>query len=71
MQFMIRLPKHHLIHRLDGRIQRVSDLALSKEKALLFTDCLVEGLVGNVRIKPTDSEDILFLFGTVRVDYLG
>jgi hypothetical protein len=69
--FLMRLPKHHLIERLDGRKQKLADLSLSTEKPLLLTDCLVDGVVGNVWAKALTGGDYLFLFGTAKVAYFG
>jgi hypothetical protein len=69
--FVMRLPKHHLIERLDGRKQRLTDVSLSIEKPLLLTDCLVDGVVGHVWVKALPDRDYLFLFGTAKVAYFG
>ncbi|QHT67114.1 IS4 family transposase [Rhodocytophaga rosea] len=68
--FCIRVPKHHLITRLDGRQHRVEEL-LTKASELSLADCLVDGVWANVYIKKLRSGDILFLLGTVKVGLLG
>jgi hypothetical protein len=67
----MRLPKHHLIERLDGRRQTVTDFKLTIEKPLLLTDCLVDGVVGHVWVKALPDGDYLFLFGSAKVEYFG
>lgn len=74
--FVMRLPKHHLIHRLDGQelsLQELSlqELTLPAGQALLLKDCLVDGVWGQVWVKALADGDFLFLFGTARVDFLG
>jgi hypothetical protein len=71
LNFVMRLPKHHLIHRLDGQIQTITQLNLSPDRPLLLTDCLVDGVVGQVWVKALPDGDYLFLFGTVKVEYMG
>lgn len=69
--FVMRLPKHHLIERLDGRKQKLEDFSLSKEKPLLLTDCLVDGVVGHVWVKTLPEGDYMYLFGNAKVEYFG
>lgn len=70
--FLMRLPKHHKIHRLDGRVQTVDELALSQDqdRPLMLRDCLVDGVVGNVWLLQ-QAGDYLFLLGTVEVKFMG
>jgi predicted amino acid-binding ACT domain protein len=69
--FVMRLPKHHLIERLDGRKQHLTELTLSITKPLLLSDCLIDGVVGHVWVKTLPDGDYLFLFGTAKVEYFG
>lgn len=69
--FLMRLPKHHKIHRLDGRVQTVDKLGLVPEKALSLQDCLVDGVVGNVWVMLQQDGDYLFLFGTLALKFMG
>lgn len=69
--FVMRLPKHHLIERVDGRKQTLTDFKLTIEKPLLLTDCLVDGVVGHVWVKALPEGEYLFLFGTAKVAYFG
>ena len=71
VSFVMRLPKHHKIHRLDGRIQTITTLALTENKPLTLCDCLVDGVVGHVWVMLLDNGDYLFLFGTVEVKFMG
>jgi hypothetical protein len=67
--FCVRMPKHHLIERLDGRVQRAAELARST--ALCLPDCLVDGVWGNVYVKRSADGDLLYLFGTMEAKHLG
>lgn len=67
--FCVRLPKHHLIERLDGRVQRPAELA--KEQALHLPDCLVDGVWGQVYLKRLTGGDLLYLFGSMEARHLG
>jgi len=69
--FVMRLPKHHLIERFDGSKQHLSDFTLSTTQPLLLTNCLVDGVVGQVWVKALPDGDYLFLFGTAKVEYFG
>lgn len=70
INFCIRVPKHHLIERLDGRKQSIEDLAT--QQPLYLKDCLVDGVWVNVLLKKLDNDDFLFLIGTLKdPQYLG
>ena len=67
--FCVRLPKHHLIERLDGRVQQAEELV--KGQALQLKDCLVDGVWGQVYLKRLTAADLLYLFGTMPAKHLG
>jgi hypothetical protein len=69
--FVMRLPKHHLITRLDGSVLKIEQLDLGLDKALILKDCLVDGVVGNVWVKRLETGDFLFLLGTVNAEFMG
>lgn len=71
IRFVMRLPKHHKIHRLDGRIQTIEHLDLTVDHPVTLSDCLVNGVVGHVWIMCLANGDYLFLFGTVEVTFMG
>ena len=62
--FVMRLPKHHLIQRLDGDVVSVDQLCFQAEAPLLLKDCLVDGVWGDVWVKTLEGNEYLFLFGT-------
>jgi len=67
--FCVRLPKHHLIERVDGRV--LQSEVLAQEQALHLSDCLVDGVWGQVYLKRLQSGDLLYLFGTLEAKHLG
>jgi len=67
--FCVRLPKHHLLERVDGRVQLPEELA--KESALHLKDCLVDGVWGHVYLKRLQSGHLLYLFGSMEARHLG
>lgn len=67
--FCVRLPKHHLLERVDGRVQLPEELA--QEPALHLKDCLVDGVWGQVYLKRLTGGDLLYLFGTMEARHLG
>ena len=71
IRFLMRLPKHHQIRRLDGRVQTIEQLSLVEDKPLTLCDCLVDGVVGDVWVMLLGNGDYLFLFGTVKVKFMG
>lgn len=71
LPFVMRLPSHHQLHRLDGRQQCVADLGLASGQLLTLPDCLVDGVWGHVWLKKLETGEWLYLFGTAQVGYLG
>lgn len=69
--FVMRLPKHHLIHSLQGQVINITDLIFQADKPRLFTDCMVDGVWGNIWVKPLQAGEYLFLFGTAKVEFFG
>ena len=69
--FVMRLPKHHLITRPDGKVAKIEELDLSLDKALILRDCIVDGVVAHVWVKRLETGDFLFLLGTVNAEFMG
>ncbi len=67
--FVVRLPRHHLIERLDGRLLRAQELATAK--GLCLPDCLVDGVWGQVYLRRLEGGDLLYLLGTMEARHLG
>lgn len=75
IKFCIRMPKHHNITRLihtDFQQDKVEKL-LEKQKVVRIKSCLIDGVWGSMyakRVKNKGKDDILFIFGTVKMEYL-
>jgi hypothetical protein len=69
--FVMRLPKHHAIERFSGEVVKVDQLVFQPHQPLLLRDCLVDGVWGQVWVKPLEKGDYLFLFGTTKVELMG
>jgi hypothetical protein len=69
--FCVRVPKSHKIQRLDGQSLSADTIAQTYPNGTYLTDCMVDGVWGNVYIKPLEGNDILFIFGNCEAKYLG
>lgn len=70
IHFCIRMPRHHLLHRCDGRIQKMEQ-ALGKAQELCLEGLQVDGVWGNVYLKRLAGGEVLYLFGTAKAQFLG
>ena len=71
IHFCVRIPKHHKITRLihgDTQVSKVEEL-LVKRKVVKIKDCMVDGVWGSMYARQL-KDDILFLFGTAKMEYL-
>ena len=71
IKFCIRIPKHHKITRfchLDTKINTVEELLVDR-KVIRIKNCMIDGVWGNMYAKQL-KDDILFLFGTAKMEYL-
>ena len=71
INFVMRLPKHHLLQKSDGSVCKIESLSLEINKAVILRDCLVDGVVANVWVKALPNGDFLYLLGTVNVEFMG
>jgi IS4 transposase len=71
INFCVRMPKSHKIERLDGQILGVEKIAQDYPNGTYLIDCKVDGVWGNLYIKPLDKGEILFVFGNCQAPYLG
>jgi len=72
IRFCVRVPRHHNITRqidFDEQVTKVEKL-LHKRKTVRLQNCMVDGVWGNIYAKQLPDGDILFLFGTSKVEYL-
>lgn len=70
IKFIMRMPKHHQIHRTDTRIQKIEEFRLEVNKELILTNVLVNGVVGHVSVQKLADGDYLYLFGTVTASFI-
>lgn len=71
IEFCVRVPKSHKIERVDGQVLYAENIAQNYPNGTYLADCMVDGVWGNVYIKPLEGNDILFIFGTCQAKYLG
>jgi Transposase DDE domain len=68
--FCVRVPKHHIIEATDGQQYLAEDLWKSRKQPIRFKECMVDGVWGSAVITTDAKGDLLYLFGTAKVDYL-
>lgn len=71
ISFVMRLPKHHLLTFLDGEKRAISTLAYAPNQPILVNNCQVDGVWGNAWVKELYEGEYLFLFGTIKPNYMG
>jgi hypothetical protein len=71
VNFVMRLPKHHLLQRLNGTVCKIESLNLEIGRPLILKDCLVDGVVADVWVQALIDGDFLYLLGTVNVEFMG
>lgn len=70
INFVMRLPKHHLIQRQDGSICKIESLNSRTDRPLILKGCLVDGVVADVWVKELSDGDFLYLLGTVNAEFM-
>lgn len=70
LNFVMRVPKHHLIITLEGNQYAVSDLDFRGDKPIVFSNCQVDGIWGHAWVKALNEGEFLFLFGTASVEFM-
>ncbi|MFD2784224.1 IS4 family transposase [Hymenobacter rubripertinctus] len=70
LNFVMRLPKHHLLTHPGGQRQAVADLGLAPGQVRRFGHCQVDGVWGQVWVKALADNEFLFLFGNVGLAYM-
>jgi hypothetical protein len=71
INFVMRLPKHHLLQRPNGTVCKIESLNLEIGRPLILKDCLVDGVVADVWVQALIDGDFLYLLGTVNVEFMG
>ena len=70
LNFCVRVPKSHHIHRQNGDILKAENIAKSFPNGTYLIDCMIDNIWGHVYIKPLADGDILFLFGKCQPKFL-
>lgn len=72
IRFCVRVPKHHKITRYSGIDEWVhkAESLLKDRKVLRLSNCMVDGVWGNLYIKRLTDGELLYLFGTVKTELL-
>ena len=71
LNFIMRVPKHHLIMQQDGQLCAITTLKFRPNQPIVLENCQVDGVWGNVWIKAVGKDEYLFLFGTISPKYMG
>lgn len=71
INFIMRLPRHHALTDASGRIFTVTELAILTAHPRVLGQYQVDGVWGNVWLKKLKNGDYLFLFGTVKAEFMG
>lgn len=70
LNFVMRLPRHHLLPFPSGRQQAIADLDLAVGQTRRFAHCQVDGVWGQVWVKALVGNDFLFLFASAGLGWL-
>ena len=71
LNFVMRLPKHHLLTDENGCRHAIADLGLAVGASRRFAGVQVDGVWGQVWVKALAEDEFLFLFGTAGLHSLG
>lgn len=65
---VMRLPKQHRIHGLQGERVWIEPLSFPADKPVIIKECILDGVGGPVWVKALADGDYLFLFARAKVD---
>ena len=71
LNFVMRLPKHHLLTDAQGHRQAITDWGLAQGQVRRLAQRQVDGVWGQVWVKALAGGEFLFLFGTPGLQQLG
>lgn len=71
LNFIMRLPRHHLLTLASGQRRAVADLGLAQGQVRRFAQCQVDGVWGQAWVQALTGGEFLFLFGNVGLPYMG
>ena len=67
----MRVPKHHLVTTQQGHSHAITTLSFPENQPVLLEQVQVDGVGGNVWVKPLANGEHLFLFGTITAAHMG
>ncbi len=70
LNFVMRFPKHHSFTTGKGETFLLTDLRLTIGASRILSNCLVDGCWGHVWVKRLDEDEYLYLFGSVKAEFL-
>ncbi|MGI4871555.1 MAG: transposase [Janthinobacterium lividum] len=70
LNFVMRLPRHHLLTLPNGQQRAIAELGLAQGQVRRFAHCQVDGVWGQVWVKALADNDFLFLFATAGLGWL-
>ncbi|RZK37293.1 MAG: IS4 family transposase [Hymenobacter sp.] len=70
LNFVMRLPRHHLLTFASGRQLAITDLGLGVGQTRRFAQCQVDGVWGQAHVKSLVNNDFLFLFAAAGLGWL-
>ena len=71
LNFVMRIPKQHLITQQNGQSSAITTLNLRTDQPVIVENCQVDGVWGNAWIKAVGQDEYLFLFGTIAAENMG
>jgi len=71
VNFIMRLPRYHLLTTPPGHRYAVANLGLAVGQVRCFAQCQVDGVWGQGWVQALAGGDFLFLFGNVGLPYMG
>lgn len=71
LNFVMRLPKHHLLTLPSGEQRAVSMLRYTPGRPVIIENCQVDGVWGSAWVKELGKGEYLFLFGSITAEFMG
>ena len=70
LNFIMRVPCHHLLTQADEQRQAIADLGLAHGQVRRFAQCQLDGVWGQAWVRALAGGEFLFLFGSVGLPYM-
>lgn len=71
INFVMRLPKHHLLTHQSGQQHTISTLRYAPNQPIVIKNCQVDGVWGHAWVKALGKGEYLFLFGNISAEFMG